>query len=419
MNFFRATCLLLTLLNSSPIYGFTPARLSTRRATSTNVKSTPSSDDIRRMQLDAAEQMKNIKPEDLERMTKEMENMNPLQKGALKAMGMDPEMMKKTMEMMRDNPEMVESAQKIMQTMSPEELMEQSRLAQEKMKTMTPDQLDETGKAMKSIPKEQIDAAVDVLKETQAKGRVIEAEVEDDDDGEEPKVMETGPGSSSDPEVVDTMFRVAELLSDPPSGGCTFAGFASLPVIELMSGDREADLSPKELKECWADGSLGSTRVDRVGFERVWKEVQDYFEDDILGEARKEAKNRATAKGRGAAAKPTSPVVGQNMSDDQMKAVNEQVKKMSDDDVGMMLDSMQKMGPAEEARMKAMGVDPAMMRKTAEMMKNNPMMRDAAQTMMKNMTPEQMKQASQQAQQQMAGMSREDIEKAMDELSKK
>lgn len=68
----------------------------------------------------AAAAMKNIKPEDMNRMLDEMENMNPLQKGALKAMGMDPAMMKKTMEMMRDNPKMVESAQKLMENMSPQ-----------------------------------------------------------------------------------------------------------------------------------------------------------------------------------------------------------------------------------------------------------------------------------------------------------
>jgi hypothetical protein len=38
-------------------------------------------------------------------------------------------------------------------------------------------------------------------------------------------------------------------------------------------------------------------------------------------------------------------------------------------------------------------------------------MRKAAQDMMKNMTPEQMLQASKQAQQQMQGMTKEDIEK--------
>jgi len=66
--------------------------------------------------------------------------------------------------------------------------------------------------------------------------------------------------------------------------------------------------------------------------------------------------------------------------------------------------------------MKAMGADPEMMKKAASMMKSNPMMRKAAQMMMKNMTPDQMLKASQQAQQQMAGMSKEDLQKAMDNL---
>jgi hypothetical protein len=59
-----------------------------------------------------------------------------------------------------------------------------------------------------------------------------------------------------------------------------------------------------------------------------------------------------------------------------------------------------------------------MMQRTAKMMKDNPMMREAAQAMMKNLTPEQMLQASQQAQQQMSGMSQEEINKAMDQFGK-
>jgi hypothetical protein len=44
------------------------------------------------------------------------------------------------------------------------------------------------------------------------------------------------------------------------------------------------------------------------------------------------------------------------------------------------------------------------------------MMRKAAQMMMKNMTPEQMAKASQQAQQQMSRMSKEDMEAAMEKM---
>ena len=68
--------------------------------------------------------------------------------------------------------------------------------------------------------------------------------------------------------------------------------------------------------------------------------------------------------------------------------------------------------------MRAMGADPAMMKKAAQMMSSNPLMRSAAKTMMKNMTPEQMAQASQQAQKQMSNMSPSDIEKAMEQMNK-
>ena len=49
-----------------------------------------------------------------------------------------------------------------------------------------------------------------------------------------------------------------------------------------LGRDREQDLSKMELAECWADSSMGATRVDRTGFERVWMEVQEYFEEDRL-----------------------------------------------------------------------------------------------------------------------------------------
>ena len=175
------------------------------------------------------------------------------------------------------------------------------------------------------------------------------------------------------------------------------------------------DLAPSEVKECWLNGSLGAAKVDRAGFERVWVEVQEYFEDDIMGEARKEAKKNTAVKKKRGGAKPEVSI-GENLSGDQLQAVNEQMKNMSDDQVDMMLSQMENMGSAEEARMKAMGVDPAMMQRTAKMMKDNPMMREAAQKMMQNMTPEQMQEQAKAAQKQMVGMSQADIERAMKEL---
>jgi hypothetical protein len=424
------------------------------RSVSTVLRSTPGDDDVKAKRMQeimkeetsnpfnmnaAAEQMKNIKPEDLERMVQEMETMNPIQKQALKAMGMNPEMMKKTMAMMRDNPQMVESAQILMRDMTPEQMMEQSRMAQQKMSTMTDEELEETNSAIKSIPKEALDEAVGILSKQQfsSSGDVnAESEVGSEDDAlfessSSSTSIATGAGTSSDPAVLDVMFSVAEFMSEPPTGGVALAGFSALPTVQLLSGERDEDLSVAELKECWASGSLGATRVDRAGFERVWKEVQEYFEDDIMGEARKEAKKSVTTqKNRGGTEPPvaastststattpsTTTTIGENLKPDQLKAINDRVKDMDDNEVSQMLEAMQKMDPDQEDRMKAMGVDPKMMQRTAEMMKTNPMMRKAAQSMMDNMSPEQMLKMSQQAQQQMQNMSPEEMEQAMKQI---
>lgn len=275
------------------------------------------------------------------------------------------------------------------------------------MTDMKPGDLEAASKAMGQIPQEQLDQAVDIMKQQQAQKST------------EAPAPSVGP-KSDDKEVIDTMFKVAELMSEPATGGCTLAGFASLPAIQLLSGDREFDLSAEELRECWADGALGQSRVDREGFARVWGEVQEYFEDDIMAEARKEAKkNVQNKKVRPSEPSPTASAtatttIGDGLNANQLKDINDRVKNLSENEVDAVLNQMEKMGPAEEARMKAMGVDPAIMQRTAEMMKNNPQMRKAAQEMMKNMNPEDMLKASKQAQDQMKGMSKEDIEKAMD-----
>ena len=67
--------------------------------------------------------------------------------------------------------------------------------------------------------------------------------------------------------------------------------------------------------------------------------------------------------------------------------------------------------------MKAMGADPKMMSKAAEMM-NNPMMRKAATQLMKNMSPDDMLKASQQAQEQMAKMTDAEKEKLIEDAEK-
>ena len=377
--------------------------------------STPSPEDIRKMMeqeasdpktlAESAERMKSMTPDDMATLIAEMENMDPAQKAQLKAMGMDPDTMMISMKMMKDNPTMMATAQKLMANMTPEEMMKQSREAQAKMSSMSKEELEAAAevakKQMEQISPDMVDEAVQAMKEASAADAY----------------------SSSDPNVIDAMYKVGEMMSKPPTGKVTFQAFSVLPPIAALRGDREQDLSKAELAECWEEGSLGATRVDRAAFKRVWDEVQEYFEEDIMEESRltihaKVAKKRSSVTPEVGAATAAAPVVGQNLSEDQMNFVNKQVKNMSDDDMISMLEGMSNIGPEEEARMKAMGADPAMMKKAAEMMKSNPMMRKAASMMMKNMSPEQMMKASQQAQSQMANMSKEDMEKAFEAMNK-
>jgi len=53
------------------------------------------------MKQQAMDQMKNLTPQQIDQMLLEMETMNPVQKAALKAMGMDLEAMKSSMKMMK------------------------------------------------------------------------------------------------------------------------------------------------------------------------------------------------------------------------------------------------------------------------------------------------------------------------------
>jgi len=437
MKFSLALSTVLTLLNRGNSFQPSPAQTAntfSRRVANPSSSSsswrplhmsTPSPEEMRRLMeeesrnpatlAESAERMKNMTPEDMSKLIAEMENMPAEQKAQLKAMGMDPDTMLVSMKMMKDNPQMMATAQKLMTNMTPEEMMEQSRMAQEKMSSMSKEELEQAAEMakqqMEKLSPDMVDEAIKAMKAT-SKASFDSKSI--------PEGVK--PGSSADPNVIDAMYRIGEFMSQPPTGKVTFQAFATLPPITCLSGEREQDLSKQELADCWAEGSLGATRVDRAGFERVWKEVQEYFEEDIMEEARitshgKVKKTRAQAA-EVAGVGSSQSQVGAGLTEDQMRVVNDQVKKMSDDDMQAMLDGMANIGPEEEARMRAMGADPAMMKKAAEMMKSNPMMRKAAQMMMKNMSPDQMVKASQQAQQQMQNMSKEELEKAMEQMNK-
>jgi len=370
---------------------------------------------------DSAEAMKNMKPEDMDRLLSEFDAMPAAQKEQLKSMGMDPNLMKKSMEMMKQNPAIMKSAQKMMETMTPEEIASRSRMVQEQMSKMAPEQVEATAAAMTNLSPDQIAAAAEVMQNNPLAATAAMSQLSPEEAAPSPAAAVAFAGSAEDPDVLDAMYRCAEFMSAPPTGKVTFKAFATLPPVVALGGTSDEDLSPRELRECWEDASLGSTRVDRVGFERVWLQVREFFEDDIMEEARKTIARRQTSSPPAAAAAPAPMAmkVGAELNTEQLNTVNEQVKNMSDEETVRMFEEMSDMSPEQEARITAMGVDSAMLKKTTQMMKDNPMMRKAAQAMMKNMSPEQMLKMSQQAQEQMGKMSPEEYDRTMEQFKDK
>lgn len=367
-----------------------------------------------------ANMLKNLKPNDIDAMLREMDSMPAEQKKQLEAMGMNPNIMRQTMEMMKSNPEMAKSMANMMESMSPEELLEKSRQAQTNFASVP----------LGSTPS----------KSSSGSG-IVEAEIVQEKEQEEEDDDDSDPIPPPSAEILDTLYKTAELMSVPPDGKVTLSGFSTIPPVSLLIGDDpENDVSRKELAECWADASMGASRVDRAGFERMWVEVQEYFYQPILEKARERSVDKAKKKRGGTektgmsdvvskTASPTSTTtnksptpstayqrVGDDISPEQLE---KQVKNMSDSDMTMMLEQMKNMTPEQEARMRAMGVDPSMMKKTASIMSGNLLLKNAAKMMMKNMSAEDMKKASQQAQEQMSKMSPDDIQKAMDEFEKR
>lgn len=328
----------------------------------------------------SADMLRNLKTEDLDKMLKDMDNMPPARLKQLQAMGMNPDLMRTTVEMLKSNPQMAKDMSAEMENLSPEEVMEKSRKAQAFF---------ERGieRGMTQPPS------------------IVDLEAAEADDEE---VEESGPVPPPNTEVLDTMYRTAELMSSPPTGKVTFAGFSTIPPVALLIGnDSERDLSKEELRESWADGSLGSTRVDRAGFERVWIEVQEYFSLPLMDKARE----RTGAKKRGKTISTTTPIAG-------VPTPEQLLKNMSDSDMDSMLERMKNMSPED---LKNIGVDAQMMKKTAELMTSNPMMKNAARTMMKNMSLDDVMKTSAQAKDKLLNLTDEEREaeiKRMDDLMK-
>merc|ERR1719491_625950 len=107
-----------------------------------------------------------------------------------------------SMKMMKDNPAMMATAQKLMSNMTPAQMLEQSKAAQAKMSSMSKEELEQAAEMAKSqmenLSPDMVDEAIQAMKETST-----------------PEAVATQPipegvvaGSTSDPNVIDAMYKI-------------------------------------------------------------------------------------------------------------------------------------------------------------------------------------------------------------------
>ena len=90
----------------------------------------------------AADALKTLKPDQIQQMLKEVEDMSPEERERLKGMGINPDMLKMSMKVMKANPNVIKMAQEQMAKMSPEQMKQASDLAQKQMEAMAPEDLE-------------------------------------------------------------------------------------------------------------------------------------------------------------------------------------------------------------------------------------------------------------------------------------
>ena len=82
--------------------------------------------------------------------------------------------------------------------------------------------------------------------------------------------------------------QVACYCSDPPGDDATFDAFCRLPPIAALSGPLDDDLSADELAGAWAEAATSTAaRLSRKGFETAWLAVDEMYDGELLGNARR------------------------------------------------------------------------------------------------------------------------------------
>lgn len=281
-----------------------------------------------------------------------------------------------------------------MSRMTPKQLVEQSMKARNHVKSLSPDQIKEANEAMLNMSKDKLNMAIDAA---------TSRDETTDTDNKNVQHLNS--------KVLDIMFATAQLMSSDTEGeGVSLSGFASLPVIQMLAGgDNICELTMEELKECWDNGSQGAKTVDRNGFQRVWLEVQDYFEDDIVAVAREEANTRfdfkplpETESGSNSEntastlvgnkkSVPASPTPATPRSKDDVQTLKavDRARNLSATNFAKVLQLLENPGEAELAHLNKMGIDPGDMENAVKMLKNNPAMQASARKMLANLSPEE------------------------------
>jgi hypothetical protein len=208
----------------------------------------------------AADALKTLKPDEIQRMLAEVEDMGPAEQERLKAMGINPQMLKMSMKVMKANPNVIKMAQEQMAKMSPEQMQEASDLAQKQMEQMAPDDLERMA-----------DSAI-----AGAGGPVVDVDMSARNARDEP--------------LVDALFVVGSAMSKQ-AGAVTLEAFKKLPPIVSLQGDLPDDLSDAEIADAWAEAGLAiDAAADKTAFTRAWLALDQLYDDDMMVEARRPPK---------------------------------------------------------------------------------------------------------------------------------
>ena len=234
----------------------------------------------------AADALKTLKPDQIQQMLKEVEDMSPEERERLKGMGINPDMLKMSMKVMKANPNVIKMAQEQMAKMSPEQMKQASDLAQKQMEAMAPEDLEKMA-----------DSAI-----AGAGGPVVDVDVDEDAPAR----------NARDEALVDALFVVAAAMSKQP-GAVTLEAFKQLPPIQSLRGELPDDLSDAEIADAWAAVSTFATpstrritgsfphrwaeaglavgaAADKTAFTRAWLALDQLYDDDMMVEARRPPK---------------------------------------------------------------------------------------------------------------------------------